>query len=146
MDMNLDFREIPFDWVVCYVSECPRKQECMRYQVCQRMPKGGMTVSSCVLPLVLQQERCPHFHPILKVRAAVGFSRIFDEVKARHHAPMRSELAAYLGGGGTYYRYRSGKRLLMPEQQEWISQLFRRYGYTDEVVFDGYRDIYRFDI
>ena len=30
-------------------------------------------------------------------------------------------------------------------QQQWIRDLFRRYGYTSEVVFDGSQDVYVFD-
>ena len=63
----------------------------------------------------------------------------------KHHARMRAEISRYLGGGGTFYRYRNGETPLMPEQQEWIKQLFARYGYTEEVVFDEYKDVYRFD-
>ena len=54
-------------------------------------------------------------------------------------------MARYLGSGGTFYRYRNGERLLMPEQQEWIKNMFTRYGYTDEIEFDGYKEVYRFD-
>ena len=51
---------------------------------------------------------------------------------------------SYLGGNTTYYRYHNGERLLTPEQQEWIINLFRRHGYTDELRFDEYRDLYDF--
>ena len=115
----------------------------MRYQVCKLAP-NGLTRNNCVLPTVMNKKECPHFSPIQVVRAAVGFSRIFAEVKEKHHAAMRREMAGYLGGGGTFYRYRNGERLLMPEQQEWIKKMFLRYGYTEEVVFDDYKDVYRF--
>ena len=29
-------------------------------------------------------------------------------------------------------------------QQEWILNLFRRNGYTEDLCFDGYREIYDF--
>ena len=32
----------------------------------------------------------------------------------------------------------------MPEQQQWILDLFRELGYTDDLAFDGYKDIYDF--
>lgn len=144
MDNDFDFRQIPFDWALCYIAECQRKDECMRYQVCRLMPEGT-TRNACVLPTVLRKTECPHFHPIRKVEVAVGFQYLFNDVKARDVTAMRSELMAYLGGGGTYYRYRNGARPLMPEQQQWIANLFRRYGYTENLIFDGYEHIYRFD-
>lgn len=135
---------MPFNWVLCYISECSRKEECMRYQVCLKAP-DKVTRNICVLPTVMRRETCPYFHPIKIVRAAIGFRGIFHEVKERHHAAMRAEIAAYLGGGGTFYRYRNGNKPLMPEQQEWIRKLFRKYGYSEEVEFDDYEDLYRFD-
>lgn len=48
------------------------------------------------------------------------------------------------GGNTTYYRFHHGERLLTPEQQKWIINLFRRHGYTEELHFDGYRNVYDF--
>lgn len=143
MDKTFNYNQVPYGWTLCYISECNRKEECMRYQVCLLAPKG-LTKNPCVLPTVMQMDSCPHFHSIEVVRAAIGFRNIFSEVKEKHHASMRSEMAGYLGGGGTFYRYRNGERLLMPEQQEWIKKMFLRYGYTEEVVFDDYKNVYRF--
>ena len=144
MDKTFDFKGIPYGWAFCYISECSRKEECMRYQVCKIAP-DDRTKNPCVLPTVMRAESCPHFHPVQVVRAAAGFRHIFAEVKEKHHASMRAKMASYLGSGGTFYRYRNGEKLLMPEQQEWIKKLFLRYGYTEEVVFDSYKDVYRFD-
>lgn len=143
MDKTFNYNQVPYGWTLCYIHECSRKDECMRYQVCKLAPKG-VTKNSCVLPTVMQMDSCPHFHSIEVVHAAVGFRNIFSEVKEKHHASMRAELAGYLGGGGTFYRFRNGERLLMPEQQEWIAKMFRHYGYTEEVIFDDYKNVYRF--
>lgn len=143
LDLSFDFGQVPDRWALCGLSECSRKDECMRYQVCQHAPVD-MTRGFCVLPTVLKKEVCPHFFPIEVVRAAVGFRGIFSEVKESDHVALRLEIASYLGRGGTYYRYRNGERLLMPEQQEWIRQLFRKFGYQAELDFDGYKMVYRF--
>lgn len=37
---------------------------------------------------------------------------------------LRSLMREYLGGCSTYYRYHHGEHKLLPEQQEWIKQLF----------------------
>ena len=69
---------------------------------------------------------------------------LFAEAKQKDSTPLRNRVKEYLGGHGTYYRYLHGERPLMPEQQEWILNLFRRNGYTEDLCFDGYREIYDF--
>jgi hypothetical protein len=49
-----------------------------------------------------------------------------------------------LGSHTSYYRYHRGEKLLTPEQQQWILDLFAQYGYTNELHFDSYRDMIDF--
>ena len=35
---SFDFNQVPYNWALCYISECCRKEECMRYQVCKLAP------------------------------------------------------------------------------------------------------------
>ena len=141
MDQDFDFKQVPFHWELCYVSECKRKAECLRYQACLQAPPAAHR-HPCILPTVLQQSQCPYFHPIQKMRVAVGFRHIFNKVLAKDIVNMRSELRAYLGNKSAFYDYRKGKRPLMPRQQQWIRDLFRRYGYTHEMDFDEYKDLF----
>ena len=143
MDNDFNFKQVPYYWSLCCLSECERKEECMRYQVCQLMPER-MTDHPCVLPSVLKKKECPRFHPIKKVRAAYGFRFIFLKVLAKDITEIRSRIARYLGSQATFFRYQRGDYPLMPRQQEWIQKLFRQYGYTEELSFDRYRDIYQF--
>ena len=55
-----------------------------------------------------------------------------------------SRLTQYLGGNGTYYLYRNGKKWLTPRQQADIRAIFRRAGYKEEVVFGETRIDYDF--
>jgi hypothetical protein len=57
---------------------------------------------------------------------------------------MRRRITNYLGGNGTYYLYRNGKKWLSPQQQEDIRNIFRNAGYTDEVVFEKTKETYDF--
>lgn len=91
---TFNFSQVLYNWALCYISECSLKEECMRYQVCKLAP-DGLTRNNCVLPTVMNKKECPHFLLIQVVRAAVGFSRIFAEVKEQHHAAMRREIAGY---------------------------------------------------
>ena len=76
---------------------------------------------------------------------AWGFNKLFAEVKSKDEASLRLEMKTYLGGNGTYSRYKLGRRLLTPQQQEYIINLFRARGYSDGLEFDHYVDTYDFD-
>ena len=144
IEQDFDFRQVPKTWALCYIGECKRKKECMRYQL-QLLATDETYCRPCILPTVMRDGKaCQHFHPIEKVRAAAGFKKILTEVKEKHRASIRLKLISYLGPGGTFYRYRNGKSLLMPEQQKWIVNLLREYGYTDGIEFDGYKELYRY--
>lgn len=141
--MNLKYEDLPDGWVVCFLNQCPRKETCLRY-------KGGMllpdNIHECnsVTPIVLKLKSCPCFQEIETIRVALGFKNIFREVKARHAPRMRAQMMQYLHGNGTYYRYYRGEKALSPKQQIWIKELFRTYGYTQDIEFDDYKDTYRF--
>lgn len=141
MDKDFSFKQVPRSWALCYLSECPHHAECLRYQACLAAPDGRV-YHKCILPSVLRQGPCQHFRPVEKVRAAVGFRNIFGKVLAKDITNIRSQMIDYLGSRSSFFRYQRGAILLMPAQQEWIQQLFRRYGYTDTLCFDAYKDVY----
>lgn len=73
------------------------------------------------------------------VRLASGFKQLFEDVKLRDASNLRLLMRKYFGGTSMYYRYHYGKSKLVPEQQEWIKQLFAQYDYTN-VVFDDSKE------
>lgn len=144
MEKNFDFKQVPYGWALCFLDACDRKAECMRYQAYRHMPVDRLC-NNCVLPMALQRPQCPLFHPVQKIHVAIGFRKIFDKVLAKDIADMRAELRFYLGCKTTYYKYWKGEKPLTPSQQQWIRELFRRYGYTHEIAFDGMEEVYSFE-
>lgn len=140
---NLDFECVPKGYMVCFTAACPLRDECLRFQAAQVMPES-IEKGFCVYPTACKDGQCRYFEEARVIQAARGFGDIFHDVRRSDYAPMLAELRGYLGTGGTYYRYKNGRRLLSPEQQEWIRGLFRRYGYSDDVRFNGYVSTYQF--
>lgn len=133
---------VPADYLYCFNTGCPREKECMRHFAAENID-SKIVVGSAVFPTALQVAGgCDRFKQKRLIKAAWGFEKLFCEVKERHASLLRDKLKAYLGGNGTYYRYHHGDRLLTPEQQEWIFDLFHRYGYTDGLEFEGYREVW----
>ena len=125
-------------------GKCRQHEECLRYIVGQQVDKG-LTVAQTVLPTVLRLRSCPHFQKAEQMRMAWGFDKLFAEVKVKDGPVLREKMRAYLGGMGTYSRYKLGRRMLTPEQQEHIIGFFRKKGYTEGLEFDHYVTVYDLD-
>lgn len=138
---DFTFSLLPPSWLFCFLSECPRGEECVHFLSGTVVPddkKRGFAV----FPTALKDGDCPYFKPIRKIRAAWGFDAILRDVKHRDIEEVRRSIMKYLGNKTAYYRYNNGTRLLSPEQQDWIINLMHSYGYTDELSFDNYQDVY----
>ncbi len=130
---------IPRDWMYCFNGDCPHHDDCVRYHSTAALDRLH-TSGNCVFPTALRDDgSCTHFKQLRIVCVAWGFRRMFDEVRVADAPLLRTLMKGYLGGHGTYYMYNSGKRRLMPKQQEWIRKLFASYGYKN-VEFDNSRD------
>ena len=141
---KIDMRIVPASYVCCFNDQCPRCHQCLRWMVGQSNQANG-TISTVVLPTVLKLKQCPEYRSAEQVTMAWGFSKLFDDVKSKHETPLRDAMKRYLGGNGTYSRYKLGRRLLTPEQQAHIIGLFRAKGYTEGLQFDHYVTTYNFD-
>lgn len=145
MDQYPDFTYdlVPASWPVCFVANCPLADSCLNHLAGLHLP-DNLTIGPAIYPTALRDGKCGHYKKIRKIQAAWGFDTLFTDVKQRDAAPLRSAIKNYLGGNGTYYRYHNGERLLTPEQQEHILALFRQCGYSENLHFDGYREVYDF--
>ena len=142
-DIPFDPTRIPASFARCFQGDCPKAGACVRFLAGKHVPAGKLS-GPAVYPTARRGDDCELYKPTRVIRAAYGFTALFAEVKRKDDTPLRDRLKAYLGGNTTYYRYHHGERLLTPEQQQWIINLFRQRGYTENLHFDGYRDMYDF--
>lgn len=142
-DIPFDSTRIPASFARCFQGDCPKAGACVRFLAGKHVPAGKLS-GPAVYPTARRGDDCELYKPTRVIRAAYGFKAIFAEVKQKDDTPLRNRIKAYLGGNTTYYRYHHGEKLLTPEQQDWIINLFRRAGYTEELHFDGYRELYDF--
>jgi hypothetical protein len=73
------------------------------------------------------------------MRMAYGMMHSFDKVLARDITGIRHTLVRHFGNG-SYYLRRNGKQAITQAEQEYISGVFRNYGYADGAIFDSYQD------
>lgn len=129
----------PSKYVMCFNSTCPKAEECTHHLATLHIRKDDVS-GFAVYPTMQNKKVCPYYKKIRTIRAAWGFNNIFKDAKQRDAPTLRATVKAYLGGNTQYYRYHHGELQLTPEQQNWIVNLFKKYGYTDGLDFDNYVD------
>lgn len=142
-DLPLTLEQIPYTFSRCFQSDCPQADTCAHFLASKFIIKGQVS-GPAIYPTSRHNGTCVCYKQTGIIHAAYGFKALFAEIKKKDEKPIRDRIKKYLGGNTAYYRYHHGKRLLSPDQQEWILALFRQHGYTEELHFDGYRDIYDF--
>ncbi len=76
---------------------------------------------------------------------ARGMNRIYEGVSdSRVRSKLRQALIVRLGSNGSYYRYKDGERLIGPELQQWIADLFQSNGVDAQPQYDEIFEAYDF--
>jgi len=140
-DEVFDFSTVPLWYALCTNEQCPLRSECLHYLAGSHAP-DDMATALCIMPHNCRDGKCRFFASTQKIRMARGFSHLFDKVLKNDFTQMRKNLTFYLHGAKFYYQYMRGERALNPEQQQWIRQLVKDYGYDWEVPFDSYEEHY----
>ena len=140
----IDKEQVPAGYLMCFNNGCERCGGCLRWLVGQQVD-DSLRVATTVLPTVLKLSRCPYYRKAETQQMAWGFDSLFADVKRKDDKPLRDAVKEYLGGNGTYSRYKLGRRMLSPKQQSHILSLFRRKGYDEELRFDHYVTTYDLD-
>ena len=66
---------------------------------------------------------------------AQGMSNIYDEVSTPIATAIKQDLVEHFGKG-LYYRLKSGEKLITPEQQTYIAEVFAKHGAPTPPVYD----------
>lgn len=142
-EINFSWKDVPSGWALCFNQSCPLHEHCLRYQAGVLAPPD-LTVTRCVTPRVLTGERCKVFTSMEPTKMARGFTTIYQKVLKRDYTSLRKFMTNLLSGKRYYYEYKRGERLLSPEQQSDIRELFASFGYKDSVQFDSYEETLHF--
>ena len=138
-----NYADAPKSWYNCFNSACPKAGECMHFMTGKNVP-ADVTLGNAIYPNACKNGECRFFKQTRMMRGAYGFNSMLNDLKRKDEELLRGMITDYLGSNTTYYKFNRGEKLLTPEQQEWILALFRKYGYTGEKEFEGYRYIYDF--
>ncbi|NDV60648.1 DUF6078 family protein [Bacteroides sp. 519] len=144
MENKFDYQSVPANYNHCFNEQCSRKNQCMRYLVAQN--STSQYPSLCIVnPKCIPNNvaNCPFFKSVSKVRLAWGIRHLLDNVPYKDGSIMRKQLISYFGRN-IYYRIYRSERGLLPEEQEYIRQLFHKNGIEKGPEFERYTDEYYF--
>ena len=134
MEKKYNQDDIPINWKYCFNVACPMKDHCLPFQSALEIPQER-TWGHAVFPSACHDGQCDYFRKDEPVTLATGFVVSGQPELNTMFVRMRRHLTAYLGGQGTYYLYRNGKKWLSPAQQETIRQMLGKAGFRGEVCF-----------
>ena len=144
MEKQLEYKNIPWEYPLCFNEACKLRESCMHYQAYKLHPKERLT-GPAVLPSAWQDGECQRYSETKLVKKAWGFSNIYNNVPNYQKAEARRRVKSYFSwGNGPYYRYHHGENKLSPRQQEDIMQILSTFGSTNGLEFDHYEMDYDF--
>ena len=132
------FREKAETYLVCFNGACPRHEQCLRWQVGQRIdPRKRIVTSVSPFYAPAAEGHCDEYRDARPIRMPLGMkNHFYEEMPARTAYNIKNALIAH-NCRATYYKYHNGKLPITPEYEALIRQTCRRYGWTQPLVFDG---------
>lgn len=134
------YQSYPSSYILCFNETCKLANECV-HRIATQHIRDDNVAGFAVFPTMAKRKSCQYYKKFREIRAAWGFKTIFRDARQRDAPVLRAKIKAFLGGNGTYYLYHHGELKLTPEQQQWIINLFKKYGDSSELQFDNYIDI-----
>ena len=75
MKFDLQFSDIPHNWAICYLQDCPLASTCLRHRAATLAP-DTLRHHDCVLPAARSEESCALFVADQPARIAYGMTDI----------------------------------------------------------------------
>ena len=132
MNKEPQYETMPEHYLLCFNDECALADECL-HRLAARSGRQKDEVVTAVNSVRCSGKSCRYYKPNKVSTMAYGMKDSFHDVKADDIASLRNTLINHFGRG-SYYLRRNGLRPITPEEQQYISNVFRQFGY--EVKFD----------
>lgn len=138
MEKKLDFTKVPYRYTLCLERQCAKAETCLR-QVAERNAPNDISCWQILRPahLASLKDTCPYYRSTQKLRYAKGFVNLLDNLPGKQARKVINDLMNQFSRR-TYYRMRSGERLLTPAEQQLVYAILKRCGVVDTPKFDAY--------
>ena len=139
---TLNYNEVPFHFVHCFRTECPKASSCLRYQATRFLPADKRCVKALNPTFVGNPAECQEYLSDTPVIYASGISRLFDELPYAKAKDVKDDIISLIGKS-QYYRMKNKTIGISPLQQHTIKKVFFKYGIEAKPVFDSYFPVYQ---
>lgn len=143
-------QDIPRNYACCFAGKdtCPKANSCLRAIAARLLteskeaqPPTVNTVNAFYLEQSADRDACPLYRSSKPVRYAKGMTSLFDELPVKQAAAIRSRVIGCFSCERYFYHSRRGDRLISPEEQRKITNVFRATGLGITPKFDSYQDV-----
>lgn len=138
MTDRIETSQIPHQYSLCNNTQCNKANTCLHFLAERDFPD---TMETCVYlnPKIVSQltDGCKHYTSNTKVEYAKGMMNILNNMP---HKQVKGfvRLVTNQFSGRTYYRMRSGERLITPHEQKQIRLMIQQCGVEAPQEFDEY--------
>ena len=142
---EFDYTSVPPTFLHCIHTQCSRADNCLRHNLMQHVIPDRAAIR-IVNPTTIPEntENCPQFFPDRKMQFALGITHLLDNIPYSKAKNIRSGIYNYLQRN-SYYRTLHKERLITPDEQNFIRQLFLEYEIKEEPQFDRYVEQYKWE-
>ena len=116
---TLNYNEVPFHFVHCFRTECPKASSCLRYQATRFLPADKRCVKALNPTFVGNPAECQEYLSDTPVIYASGISRLFDELPYAKAKDVKDDIISLIGKS-QYYRMKNKTIGISPLQQHTI--------------------------
>lgn len=124
----------------------PKAATCLRAIAAQTLAESeeeGKHILYCVNPVYVQRlsptDSCRYYRNNKPVRYAKGMTQLFEDLPLKQSRIVRLRVMQCFSCESYFYQSRKGKRLISPQEQEAIRNVFRSAGVVGEPKFDEFR-------
>ena len=132
---------LPSTYATCTLSDCPMATKCLRQMAFNEL-SSRLEHFRVVSPrLCSKNERCKHFRDSTPLTYARGFVNMQSKMyTGQYRLFVKMMMRRY--ARSTYFKMRSGKTPLSPKDQEYILNVLKKIGVTENMKFDSYEDFF----
>lgn len=124
-------------YMVCFRDECPLRDSCLRY-ACGKYADTQYYYVEAVNPKYpkVATSECPVYRKNETLMMKTGLTRFYEQMTGKQERAIRAHLIRYYNRK-VYYWLRNGVKTITPENQQFIEDVCRQYGYNGPFVYDA---------